>query len=405
MRKSIIVTALVCCGVLTSCGVVDTVTNTSPVEVVGDVVEKPKKEVNNDQSYSKEKEPVKTLQEPKVEELNLSLIAVGDNLIHSPIYRKAKHSDDSYDFSSMYANIKDTIQSYDLAVINQETIFVEDEKNVSSYPCFGTPSSMGDTLVDVGFDVILNATNHTWDKRSTGYENTINFWKKYPEITTLGIHEDENDFNTVDIVEKNGFKLAMFNYTYGLNGFTLPSDKQYTVDLLDNKEKFIADLQRVEHDVDFSICFLHIGNEYVYEPTTYQVDYVNDIIDAGADIVICSHPHVVEPYDLVTTENGNSAIVYYSCGNFISGQNEVPRVLGGIAELNLTKTITDGVVTSCEVSDYDFEPIVTHYNSTEHTIYKLEDYTEDLAKTHSLASKGLSVEKLWNLWEEIMKND
>lgn len=62
------------------------------------------------------------------------------------------------------------------------------------------------------------------------------------------------------------------------------------------------------------------------------------------------------------------------------------------------------VVTSCEVSDYDFEPIVTHYNSTEHTIYKLEDYTEDLAKTHSLASKGLSVEKLWNLWEEIMDN-
>ena len=356
-------------------------------------------------SSSTETEPIKTLQEPKVETYNLSLIAVGDNLIHSPIYKKAKQADGSYDFSSMYANIKDTIQSYDLAVINQETIYVNDEVNVSSYPCFGTPSSMGDTLVDVGFDVILNATNHTWDKRSIGYENTINFWKKYPEITTLGIHEDENDFNTVDIVEKNGFKLAMFNYTYGLNGFTLPSDKQYAVDLLDNKEKFIADLQRVEHDVDFSICFLHIGNEYVYEPTTYQVDYVNDIIDAGADIVICSHPHVVEPYDLVTTENGNSAIVYYSCGNFISGQNEVPRVLGGMAELNLTKTVTDGVVTSCEVSDYDFEPIVTHYNSTEHTIYKLEDYTEDLAKTHSLASKGLSVEKLWNLWEEIIKVD
>ena len=355
-----------------------------------------------DTSSSTETEPIKTLQEPKVETYNLSLIAVGDNLIHSPIYKKAKQADSSYDFSSMYANIKDTIQSYDLAVINQETIYVNDEVNVSSYPCFGTPSSMGDTLVDVGFDVILNATNHTWDKRSIGYENTINFWKKYPEITTLGIHEDENDFNTVDIVEKNGFKLAMFNYTYGLNGFTLPSDKQYAVDLLDNKEKFITDLQSVEDDVDFSICFLHVGNEYVYEPTTYQVDYVNDIIDAGADIVICSHPHVVEPYGLVTTENGNSAIVYYSCGNFISGQNEVPRVLGGMAELNLTKTVTDGVVTSCEVSDYDFEPIVTHYNSTEHTIYKLEDYTEDLAKTHSLASKGLSVEKLWNLWEEII---
>lgn len=387
------------CGSVKSDGVYKVVAYENEVESSTEITDE------YDTSSSTETEPIKTLQEPKVETYNLSLIAVGDNLIHSPIYKKAKQADGSYDFSSMYANIKDTIQSYDLAVINQETIYVNDEANVSSYPCFGTPSSMGDTLVDVGFDVILNATNHTWDKRSTGYENTINFWKKYPEITTLGIHEDENDFNTVDIVEKNGFKLAMFNYTYGMNGFTLPSDKQYAVDLLDNKEKFIADLQRVEHDVDFSICFLHIGNEYVYEPTTYQVDYVNDIIDAGADIVICSHPHVVEPYDLVTTENGNSAIVYYSCGNFISGQNEVPRVLGGMAELNLTKTVTDGVVTSCEVSDYDFEPIVTHYNSTEHTVYKLEDYTEDLAKTHSLASKGLSVEKLWNLWEEITVNN
>lgn len=383
------------CGSIKSDGVYKVVAYETEVESSTEITDE------YDTSSSTETEPIKTLQEPKVETYNLSLIAVGDNLIHSPIYKKAKQADGSYDFSLMYANIKDTIQSYDLAVINQETIYVNDEVNVSSYPCFGTPSSMGDTLVDAGFDVILNATNHTWDKRNTGYENTINFWKKYPEITTLGIHEDENDFNTVDIVEKNGFKLAMFNYTYGLNGFTLPSDKQYAVDLLDNKEKFIADLQRVEHDVDFSICFLHIGNEYVYEPTTYQVDYVNDIIDAGADIVICSHPHVVEPYDLVTTENGNSAIVYYSCGNFISGQNEIPRVLGGMAELNLTKTVTDGVVTSCEVSDYDFEPIVTHYNSTEHTVYKLEDYTEDLAKTHSLASKGLSVEKLWNLWEEI----
>ena len=387
------------CGSVKSDGVYKVVAYENEVEDSTEITDE------YDTSSSTETEPIKTLQEPKVETYNLSLIAVGDNLIHSPIYKKAKQADGSYDFSSMYANIKDTIQSYDLAVINQETIYVNDEVNVSSYPCFGTPSSMGDTLVDVGFDVILNATNHTWDKRSTGYENTINFWKKYPEITTLGIHEDENDFNTVDIVEKNGFKLAMFNYTYGLNGFTLPSDKQYAVDLLDNKEKFISDLQSVEHDVDFSICFLHIGNEYVYEPTTYQVDYVNDIIDAGADIVICSHPHVVEPYDLVTTENGNTAIVYYSCGNFISGQNEVPRVLGGMAELNLTKTIIDGVVTSCEVSDYDFEPIVTHYNSTEHTVYKLEDYTEDLAKTHSLASKGLSVEKLWSLWGEIIKVD
>ncbi len=332
----------------------------------------------------------------------LRIIAVGDNLIHSPIYNKARQADGTYNFAPMYANIKETIQSYDLAVINQETIFVENPANISSYPNFGTPSSMGDTLVDVGFDVVLNATNHTWDKKLVGYTDTLNFWKKYPQITVLGLHETVEDFHTVDIVEKNGFKLAMFNYTYSLNGYKLPSDKIYAVDLLDYKEKFIADLKSVEGQVDFSICFLHIGEEYRYKPTAFQVNYINDIIDAGADIVICAHPHVVEPYGMVTTSSGNTALVYYSCGNFISNQNRVPRVLGGMAELTLRKTIENDVEISCDIASYNFIPIVTHYNSTEHTVYKLTDYTNELAKTHRLASSGLTVEKLWSLWNEIM---
>lgn len=340
--------------------------------------------------------------EPIIENYSLSLIAVGDNLIHSPIYKKAKQTDGSYDFSSMYVNIKDTIQSYDLAIINQETIFVDNESNVSSYPCFGTPSSMGDTLVDVGFDVILNATNHTLDKQNIGFNDTIQFWKKYPEITILGIHEDMEDFSTIDIVEKNGFKLAMFNYTYGLNGFTLPNGEEYKIDLLDNKEKFISDLQNIENDVDFSICFLHIGTEYTYTPTDYQVDYINDLIDAGADIIICSHPHVVEPYGEITTTKGNKGLVYYSCGNFISNQDKVDRILGGMAEIYLTKTVIDGKITNCDIEKYNFEPIVTHYNNKEHTIYKLDDYTNKLASTHTLKNKvsNFSIEYLRELWDK-----
>lgn len=343
--------------------------------------------------------------EPVIETYNLSLLAVGDNLIHSQIYNKASNGDGTYDFSSVYENIKSTVSSYDLAVINEETILVEDDSSISSYPCFGTPIEMGDAIIDTGFDIVLSATNHTWDKQQSGVEDTLSFYSQHPEITLLGIHDSEEDYNSIDIVEKNGFKLAMFNYTYGLNGFTLPSDRYYMVDLLDNKDKFILDVQNIEDEVDFTICFLHIGTEYTYEPTEYQVDYINDLIDAGADIIICAHPHVVEPYGEITTESGNTGLVYYSCGNFISGQNEVPRVLGGMAEIRLSKEVSDGVVTSCEVSSYDFIPVVTHYNSIEHSVYLLEDYTDELASKHSLTSKGLTLEKLWNLWDSIVKGE
>jgi poly-gamma-glutamate synthesis protein (capsule biosynthesis protein) len=339
--------------------------------------------------------------EPIEETYELSLIAVGDNLIHSPIYKKAWNGN-TYDFTPMYSNIKDTIQSYDLAVINQETIFVDDYSNISSYPCFGTPSSMGEAIMDTGFNVVLSATNHTWDKGKTGYRNTLDYWKNYPQITLLGLNENEEDYNTINIVEKNNFKIAMFNYTYGLNGFTLPSDMPYAVNLLDNKEKFLNDVESIEDEVDLTMCFLHIGTEYTYTPTTYQVNYINDLIDAGADIIICAHPHVVEPYGKVTTPNGNTGLVYYSCGNFISNQNEVDRVLGGMASINLSKTVINGEVEDVSIDDYDFIPIVTHYNSKVHSIYKLEDYTEELAATHTLTSKGLSVDKLWSIWYKIV---
>lgn len=340
---------------------------------------------------------------------SLSMIAAGDNLIHSPIYQKARQEDGSYDFSPMYENIKPLISSYDLSIINQETIFVADEQDVSSYPCFGTPNDMGKYLLDCGFDVFLGATNHTMDKRVKGIENMLDYWDNVPNATLLGINRTEEDANEIDIIEQNGFKLAMFNYTYGLNGFTLPSDRPYLVNLLDNKEKFIEDVKSVEDEVDFTICFLHIGAEYVYEPTSYQKQYINDLIDSGADIIICAHPHVIEPYGMITTDAGNTALVYYSCGNFISGQNEVPRVLGGLADIRLKKDVVlqDGVIIeeSVSIESFDFIPIVTHYNKTEHTIYKLEDYTEELAQTHSLRGKGLNLDKLWTLWNDVIENN
>ena len=145
----------------------------------------------------------------------LSLIAAGDNLIHDTVYEKFEEAPGEYDFTPMYSHIKDLVQSHDIAVINQETIFVENDSEIGSYPDFGTPHEMGDALVDTGFDVVLSATNHTMDKGTDTIYNMVDYWeRKYPDIKLLGIHESRKDADTLDLVEKNGIRLAMFNYTY-----------------------------------------------------------------------------------------------------------------------------------------------------------------------------------------------
>ena len=124
---------------------------------------------------------------------------------------------------------------------------------------------------------------------------------------------------------------------------------------------------------DLLIAVLHAGDEYVYEPTKYQKQQINKFIDLGADIVFCAHPHVLQPYGMVTTPQGNTALVYYSLGNFISSQNEIPRVLGGMADVYIQKTIMNGIE-KVEITDYTLLPLVTHQEAGNYTTYRLDEY-------------------------------
>ena len=333
----------------------------------------------------------------------VTLIAAGDDLIHANIYKRAYRADTgTYDFHSLYEPVKDVISSYDIAVINQETILVDNPSMYSTYPAFGTPQEIGEALVDSGFDVVLSATNHTWDKGEYGVRNTLNYWKShYPEITLLGIHDTPEDWNTIDIVEKNGIKMAMFNYTYGLNGNRLPGHDYYMVDLLGNQGKFLQDVRTAENLADITICFLHIGEEYRMSPTAYQMSYVQTLIDNGADIVICAHPHVIEPYQEVVTPSGHRGIVFWSCGNFISEQVRTESMLGGLAAVTIEKTAENGM-TVTRVSDYRFLPVVSHM-SMFNAVYMLSDYTEDLAAFHYLRYLGqdFTIPRLWAIWHSV----
>ena len=326
----------------------------------------------------------------------VSLCAVGDNLIHSSVYEKFRRKDGTWDFAPIFVHVGDIIKKHDISVINQETIFVNDNKRVSTYPCFGTPQEMGSALVSAGFNVVLSATNHTWDKRSYGVDTTLAYWRgHYPSVTLLGIHSSAEEQERIPVVEKNGIRIAMFNYTYGLNGFVVPEKEKFKVDLLDDRERFMNDVRRARAMADFTVCFLHIGEEYRYTPTEHQKKYVRELAEAGADLVICAHPHVVEPCEWISNADGSACLVYYSCGNFVSGQGKVDRLLGGMAQVKIVKE-GEG---RARVAWHDFIPTVTHRTPRMVEAYFLSGYSDALARSHSV--KGVSVKKLTALWKQI----
>ena len=335
-------------------------------------------------------------------EETISLVAFGDNLLHMPVINSGKKDDGSYDFSHIFEKLQPDIYNADIAVIGQETVFGGKELGYSGYPLFNSPSDMGRTLVHEGFDVVLHASNHVLDKLALGVENTLAFWNEYPGVTVLGINESEMDKNTIDIIEVKGAKLALLNYTYGTNGITIPDDKSYLINLID-EEKINSDSRYAEDNADFTIAFMHWGTEYSAVPDAYQKDLAQKMCDWGVDLIIGSHPHVIEPVEWIESENGNKMLVYYSLGNFVSRQKEARNLLGGMSEVTLKY---DG--NTVYISDYLFTPIVTHYDTTytKFAVYKLTDYSNELATGHGVAlhDGALSIERFKNMVDETFDN-
>ncbi len=334
---------------------------------------------------------------PKIEEKTASMVVLGDNLMHMPVILDGKREDGSYDYSRIFSQLREDIVNADLAVIGQETVLGGEEMGLSGYPLFNSPKEVGETLADEGFDVILHASNHIMDRNIKGIEKTIEFWKGYPEITYLGINESEEMQTSADIVEKNGIKFALFNYTYSTNGIPVPAGKEYMVNMLDEK-KIEEDIKSIKNEVDFVVVFPHWGNEYQMTASDAQKELALKMCEWGADAIVGSHPHVIEPCEWIESENGNRCVVFYSLGNFVSRQKETKNLLGGMAGLEFSKKGEEKSITA------KFTPIVTQYdyNSRNFVVYKLKNYTDTLADKHGINLYDGKLTKA--KFEDIFKN-
>ncbi len=345
-----------------------------------------------------EKPAVPVVTEPEPINETISILTLGDNLLHMPVINSGKQADGSYDFSHLFRYLQPRIQNADLAVIGQETIFAGEAAGYSGYPLFNSPTDMGKTLVSEGFDVVLHASNHVLDKLSKGVHHTLDFWKTYPQIHVLGINESQEAQNTVKVVDIKGARLALLNYTYGTNGIQMPDSEPYLVNYID-EEKIEQDARFAEENADFTIAFMHWGTEYSMKPDSMQKDLAKKLCEWGVDLIVGSHPHVIEPMEWVQSDNGNMCLVYYSLGNFVSRQKEARNLLGAMADVKLTY---DGE--RVYLSDYAFVPVVTHYSYDLKTfaVYPLKNYTDELAKAHGIAQYdgAASVDRWRNMVEK-----
>ena len=336
-----------------------------------------------------EVEPVETV----------TLMALGDNLIHNTVYWSAETADGGYDFTPFYQDIQPVVEQYDIACINQETIFVKDHAMLSNYPAFGSPTEVGDALAETGFDVVTCATNHCYDKLDTGIRDTCSYWRdSHPEITVLGIHDSEEDARTLRVVEKSGIRIAMLNYTYGLN-YSAPEQK-WMVDQFSSFDRIAADLKQAEQDAEFTIVFAHWGEEGQTQPNRMQTTWAQFLADNGADLIIGGHPHLVQPLDMVTAEDGRRVPVFYSLGNFLSHQDQTRNMLGGMADVTLEKN-ADGVrITHCELKPT--VNVILYAQEGDWYSYRpmlLEDYTDELAEQHRFSE--CTVDAMWGLFDSI----
>lgn len=263
-------------------------------------VEKSKPEVNEQAD--------KIVEEPVTKKM--SLIAVGDVLIHESVYKDA-YTNGTYDFHKMFTEVEPILKKYDLKYCNQESTIGGSALGISGYPSFNSPDEMGDEIVNLGFNLISLANNHVMDKGEDAVLYSNSYWGS-KNVITAGSYSSDEERNEVRIYEQNGIKYAFFAYTTSLNGGA--PKKEYLVNIY-SEDKAKADIEAVKSQVDVIIVSMHWGEEYTNTPTESQRQIAEYLSSLGVNLIIGSHPHVVQPVVYI-----GDTLVIYSLGNFISNQ-------------------------------------------------------------------------------------
>ncbi|WP_408007468.1 CapA family protein [Pseudalkalibacillus sp. A8] len=276
-----------------------------------------------------------------------SLMAVGDILIHDYVYNQAATGNGKYDFNPMFRLVKPYLESADITMANQETMIGGTEIGVSTYPSFNSPYEIGTTLKNSGVDLVTIANNHTLDRGEKAIMNALDHWDRI-DMAYTGAYRSEDDQADIRLIERNDINFTFLSYTYGTNGIPVPESKPYLVNLIDI-DLIKSEVKEAKRVSDVVVLSLHFGNEYERMPNEQQKLLASEAAEAGADIIIGHHPHVLQPAEWIENADGSRTFVVYSLGNFLSGQRRDYKDIGGIVQVTAKKVVKgDEVAVSLE---------------------------------------------------------
>lgn len=334
----------------------------------------------------------------------VSLVAVGDNMIHENVYQYAlkQGNNTTYNFKPCYQHIKKYISNHDLAYINQETLIAGDSYGIKGYPNFNSPESLIDDLQDTGFNMVSSATNHSMDLGKDALISSAHIWKQHPDILFSGLYENQEDRQTIRVIERNGIRFSFLAYTFGVNETKNYKSIQkqlktypYILGQLD-KEQIKEDVTNAKAQSDVVIVAVHWGKEGHSELSSLQQEYAQYFADLGVDVVIGNHPHLIQPIEKI-----NNTLIIYSLGNFLSTMKDVYNQLEGMVSLDFVKK-EDGI----NIENIQYIPLVNHYNNDVVTIYPLKDYTASLASQHNILKDQTNIIKEFkNYVKQVINND
>ena len=264
-----------------------------------------------------------------------SLAAVGDVLIHKPVYEAARNKK-TFDFRPNFRLVKNRVSAHDLAFCNQETILGGVEIGLSSYPCFNSPIEVGDGIIDTGFNLVSLANNHTLDRGEKGVIRSLKYWSGKTAILTSGSFASKEEEDLPAVRQVQGTSCAFLAYTTLTNGLRAPRGKEHYVTLY-SKDRASRDVKKALGAAEVVIVSMHWGSEYTHTPTEEQRRIAGELAALGVHIVIGHHPHVVQPVEMV-----KDTLVIFSLGNFISAQKGLPRLVGLLVSLDVAVTSMRG---------------------------------------------------------------
>ena len=345
-----------------------------------------------------------------------TVLAVGDNLVQPSLLASGQSESGTWNYDSVYTNLKSDIQAADIAIVNQETPFTADHNSVSGTAPYATPTEIGDALVNAGFNVVTSATALIDDNGTSMLNETLNYWKNsHPDTIFAGVYADQTAAGDVNILEVNGIRIAFLDYTFPSYdnqayqaGFT-SSDSSTTsgpVITTFDTVRVSAAIQKARASADCVIFSANWGKTDEPMPTEYEKEWANFLMEQGVDVVLGTNPNVLQPYGYLSDDSGHNMLIYYSLGNFVTGQETLKQLLGGMASFTIQKTV-EGDQTSITIQDATLTPLVMHYNydDQEYAPYKLSEYTDALASAHSvrdIIGEEFSLENLQTKYDEIM---